>query len=60
MIGNSLATYNTFLDQIKSRYIRKSRKSHCKKNKVFHYEQETPDLVTFTEDVSKGKLHFFV
>ena len=41
--------------------------SHCTKNEVFHYgflqsmwpnPQETADLVTFTEEIRNGKLHF--
>ena len=32
----------------------------AQKNKVFHYGflQETADLVTFTEEICDGKLHF--
>ena len=41
---------------------------HCTKNEVFHYgffQQMRPnpqfptDLVTFTEEIRNGKLHFF-
>ena len=43
------------------------RKIHCTKNKVFHYgflqyiwpnPQFPADLVTFTEEIRNGKLHF--
>ena len=52
MIGNSLANQKSLYKKIAQIALQKK--------KVFHYEQETPDLVTFTEDVSNGKLHFFV
>ena len=32
------------------------RKLHCTRNEVFH--EGTADLVTFTEEIFNGKLHF--
>ena len=33
--------------------------NHCTKNDVFHVVlQQTADLVTFTEEILNGKLHF--
>ena len=31
---------------------------HCTKNEVFHYSIKDLDLVTFTEEIVNGKLHF--
>ena len=31
---------------------------HCTKNEVFHYSIKDIDLVTFTEEILNGKLHF--
>ena len=52
---------------LKKTWSRISEFQHCTKSQVFHYRflqkmwpnpQETADLVTFTEEILNGKLHF--